>query len=97
MRKIFKMLMFLENNAQDGMETTTTGTTEDLSNQGKAHNLKIGKPIREQDRFLPMAKVARLMKKILPVGVMVNKKHITVICCFLMSNMVIDCMYRYIV
>jgi len=97
MCKTFKKLIFLEHDAQDGMETISNGTTDDSSNQGEAYDFEFGPSLRDKDRLLPLARVASVMKKALPVGVMVNKKHTTVICYFLMITVVIDSMYGYII
>jgi len=54
--------------AQDGVEMVTLDNTDDSSNQGEVYELKFGKPLREQDRFLPIANIAKIMKKSIPDG-----------------------------
>lgn len=46
----------------------TLDNTDDSSNQGEMYELKFGKPLREQDRFLPIANIAKIMKKSIPEG-----------------------------
>lgn len=46
----------------------TLDNTDDSSNQGEVYELKYGKPLREQDRFLPIANIAKIMKKSIPEG-----------------------------
>lgn len=50
------------------MELVTLDNTDDSSNQGEVYELKFGKPLREQDRFLPIANIAKIMKKSIPDG-----------------------------
>lgn len=44
----------------------------DSSNEGELYNPEIGKPLREQDRFLPIANISKIMKKSIPDGVKVG-------------------------
>jgi nuclear transcription Y subunit beta len=58
----------LGQDTQDGVEMVTLDNTDDSSNQGEVYELKFGKPLREQDRFLPIANIAKIMKKSIPDG-----------------------------
>lgn len=52
-------IMFLD----DGDPNLTAENTDDSNHDS---NDKIGVPLREQDRFLPIANVAKIMKKAIP-------------------------------
>lgn len=58
----------------DDSEQMAAENTDD-SNHGE----KGGAPLREQDRFLPIANVAKIMKKAIPETGKVNNKVIAVI------------------
>lgn len=52
----------------DGVEMITLDHRDESSNEGDMYELKYGKPLREQDRFLPIANIAKIMKKSIPEG-----------------------------
>lgn len=65
----------------DEHEQLTAENTDDSNHDGD----KVGAPLREQDRFLPIANVAKIMKKAIPeTGKVNNKVRIAFIfaCCF---------------
>lgn len=67
----------------------TLDNTDDSSNQGEVYELKYGKPLREQDRFLPIANIAKIMKKSIPDGGKVCLKlTIFILYCILISNII---------
>lgn len=54
----------------DEHEQLTAENTDDSNHDGD----KMGAPLREQDRFLPIANVAKIMKKAIPDTGKVNNK-----------------------
>lgn len=54
----------------DDNEHLTAENTDDSNHDGD----KAGAPLREQDRFLPIANVAKIMKKAIPDSGKVNNK-----------------------
>lgn len=46
----------------------TIDNADDSSNQGEVDELNFCKPLREQDRFLPIANITKIMKKCIPKG-----------------------------
>ncbi|XP_060535951.1 nuclear transcription factor Y subunit beta [Cylas formicarius] len=55
---------------EDEGEHLTAENTDDSNHDGD----KMGAPLREQDRFLPIANVAKIMKKAIPENGKVNSK-----------------------
>lgn len=64
---MYSITFFLGHDSHD-VELVTLDNTDDSSNQGEVYELKFGKPLREQDRFLPIANIAKIMKKSIPDG-----------------------------
>lgn len=54
----------------DDHEQLTAENTDDSNHDGD----KMGTPLREQDRFLPIANVAKIMKRAIPETGKVNSK-----------------------
>lgn len=55
----------------DDHEQLTAENTDDSNHDG---DNKLGTPLREQDRFLPIANVAKIMKRAIPETGKVNSK-----------------------
>lgn len=53
---------YIHNLFLDEQEQLTAENTDDSNHDGD----KIGVPLREQDRFLPIANVAKIMKRAIP-------------------------------
>lgn len=76
----------------DDHEQLTAENTDDSNHDGD----KVGAPLREQDRFLPIANVAKIMKKAIPeTGKVNNKVRIAFIfaCCSFGNWLDIDNLY----
>jgi len=41
-------------------------------NNGEVYEMKISKPLRDQERYLPISNITKMMKKILPADGKVN-------------------------
>ncbi|GLH04946.1 hypothetical protein R5R35_014299 [Gryllus longicercus] len=57
---------------EDDPDTVLTGENTDDSNQGSSD--KTGCPLREQDRFLPIANIAKIMKRGIPEPGKISKE-----------------------
>lgn len=62
---------FIKRFCLDDHEQLTAENTDDSNHEG-GH--KLGAPLREQDRFLPIANVAKIMKRAIPETGKVNSK-----------------------
>lgn len=56
---------------------------DDCSEDSEDHSQSKNAPLREQDRFLPIANIAKIMKRAIPDNGKVNLPHNTTELCFI--------------